>query len=1547
MKILWILFVSVATSGFDVGKEYVYKQKGTLHVANPEQPLQSAGVGFRSKIVVQPKEHHTIFSIVDFEAEAFNSDSIDVAHHQFKYGRNEDLVGALESPFAAKFNEGKVEEFEIDKNEPLWVRNMKKGILSLFQLDLVKGRHENPDDREYHVKEDGLHGPCDTLYIVHNEDHGHIEVTKAKNLEKCDCGNYATYGRQKGTVCVKCEAQRTYQLADTSEVYYALKGTAQRYVIEHAWSESTQMLRSNNEGKEVRVVFNRTLDLETDGEITEKLSLPGEIQKEHSLAQQFSVTTDYEDPQDLKRVSGFITYFGLRSIKEHFLGTLQELVLFEYSDEDIRDIDNKMSVGDLFLIGVHSFSSFDYEDIDDVYRNHVLTAPEDIKDSMRNVFLDLLGATGSNPHIAYGLSLIKSGNLSKLEAHYFYNKIQINLKEASTAMIHEISDSCKSQAVKSHRGTWSSCKLAASAIAGGSGCQHANKDHEEDKGTCSPEIVSRFFNYSVTPGDVENEPEHQSTVFLSVAGNLGTRKAVEYLERFICPKWHSNEHKRMAALWALKQAAKRHPKLARSTALPVFHNTSEPSEIRIAAFLVVLATDPELYVLRHIGLEMVTEPSDQVVAFVTSAFRSLAESEYPCHREISQRLRYVLPLWDSHPRFRKPIDGTSSHMFISSGYNHKYDYGGMTQVEMIRSRDSYLPRNLHVSMKDYMAGHTHDTVAFSFESWGMDKLLNQLLGPQPGSTKNIWNFMGRRRFPRDASADERQHIDDALPIAIREYDPAYARLSLSVFGQTIDTWDFDESILKALKAKVTPDKAAKKSAGSGSRKFFSLTQDWTFLTPTELGVPLFFDHKQMDFIYANRQGLDGIRHGDNGEMNFDIKGHYLYETRSYQSFGLALSFVNATVGASYHARTVISWPLDLKVNLNAAEGKLSLHRPLHLPWNVAKHYFHPFTYVMPFETRTGIDVTANNLLNLQKPLYQSEELTKFDHKYFDEAFGVGLAVKGHLLSKGLQQGLRDFSSMTWREQLYYVTINPNWHPRDVKIFLAPAAEDPTKEVNVNITYKFFDSGAVRNSHFNPHDQIGNDPELPATHVVNVDVAFKGEPKERKATAALRYSFDHDLFNQKLQLFYERTPFNKAEKEGMKVCVDVSAEFPKPDRSRYHNLPTFYLGQQVNASLDLHYGSSCEGQSRITIKGKFTHTDDDERQLSAAAQGKPLGRGHLSNSFLQNLARKCKDSRQNGTEFRVHCLKLLRHSSRFGKFTADVEYANYKPLYRRLFPNQALYPALQLPEDPFLRVLRHNFQGENGKLHVVSQVPIWDPKEKLRSDITVVREDGHSVEYHGVPLLTHVLTPRVFAEMGYTNMEDYSSLYKHGYCDLQSRSVRTFDGTVIELPQTDCYEVVTRDCSQNKRFLVLARAANNPTLTKALKVFIHTTKVEILPATEDSGLVVSVDGTTLKTTIERPYRHTYHDAELFRIVKSSKTWFALVSESYGVYLVFNGNMLFVQVAPFYSGKLCGLCGDYNLDRNHELSGADGRLYNSTLEFAKSYVVPRSDCSLPSQ
>lgn len=92
----------------------------------------------------------------------------------------------------------------------------------------------------------------------------------------------------------------------------------------------------------------------------------------------------------------------------------------------------------------------------------------------------------------------------------------------------------------------------------------------------------------------------------------------------------------------------------------------------------------------------------------------------------------------------------------------EYDYGGATIFSMIRADDSYLPRSFYFKAKDYYAGYSYDTVAMSFEGWGMNKLLDGVAGPRPGSAKNLWNFDGRRRFTREASAKDRKEIEDAV-----------------------------------------------------------------------------------------------------------------------------------------------------------------------------------------------------------------------------------------------------------------------------------------------------------------------------------------------------------------------------------------------------------------------------------------------------------------------------------------------------------------------------------------------------------------------------------------------------------------------------------------------------------------------------------------------------------------------------------------------------------------------------------------------------------------
>ncbi|CAN8004229.1 unnamed protein product, partial [Ixodes hexagonus] len=1521
-------------AAFEVGKDYLYHYSGKLQVQNPEQPLLSSGFAFRSKVVAQPRPEHTHFKIVDFEVDSFNSDNVHFGDHQFNYRSTEALKQFVERPFAGKFSEGKFEAAELGINEPHWSKDLKRGVLSVFQLDLVKGRQDNPHAKEYYVREDGLHGNCDTLYVVGEKD-GHLKVTKVKNLEKCDRENIAVYGRVKGHKCVDCEALETHPIAATSQVKYRLDGTPEHYVIKHACATSDTVFRPFGQGKAFRVQVNRTMELEEVHDANTDTQLPEDLEKEDHLDQTFPVSTHAGSLDELRKSDKHVTYFGLTSEKDKFLAGLNNLAALEYEDVDVKNVHSKESGGLNFLVLFNMFSTLPFEDVVEVYEQAVVNAPEASKAHVRRLFLDLLSAVGFNPHVAFGLQLIKEDKLDDDEAQHLFAKLALNLKENSPALLKELADVCEH--VKPRRQVWVNCQLALSSLAGQEGCARAKTDKEHDEGFCKPSLVSNFFNYSVTPEFKKDQPEYKKTVYLKAAGNLATRDAVHYLERFINPEANQPEYRRSAALWALKESGSHHPALVRDVALPVYKNTSESSYLRIAAFVNVLATNPDLYLLKYIGQNIIDDPSDQVASFVTSAFRGLVKSKYPCHQELAQHLRYVVPMWESVYRFSKPLDHTKSQVLLSSGYDSKYDYGGATTFAQIRADDSYLPRQVYLGAKDYFDGRSFDTVSLWFESWGMDKLLDSVLGPQPGSSKNLWNVFGRRRFTRDASAKEFKEVEDALPVTDREYDHVYGRLSLDLFGHAIDTWEFDESVLQALsEGEDTAGSKLKDLFGKVQRKkSFYLSKDIMFLAPTEVGVPIFFDLKQAEFTYINRKHF-AVDQTEDAKFNLHVQRHYVHESRGYLVVAVGLIFNQTHLGTGVDFQTVFNLPVDLHVTADPIHKKLSLKRPLSLPWNLVNHHFRPYTFAMPLDVALDMDKAVAAQTLSQYDLYNKDEVTEFNRTYFAEFLGYGLNVKGSLLSKGLKKGLHDFwYESDSRQRFYYATLNPEWHPRELQFTVVPAEQDATTEVEFNLGYKFVEPDDARESQFAAHDNVGDDAEVPSTHVLNLDYTLRGT-KERKVSTELRYSFTKDNLKHKVQVFYDRTPFHPKEKDHTKVCLDVSTKFPEPDWPRLQNIAVFHEGDVLEAHLNLHYGSSCADQSSVTFNGNYTHTDDEAKQIRENAEGKPLGTNRMKKYNLRLPYQKCTEYQKRGVFFNLYCLKYLYYTSRLGKFTTDVEYKNLKPL----FPQLLAYYKKVNPDGGFFSTLASHVRGRNGKLHVVSQVP---PVQKY-ADIVVTTEDGHSFHHDHVPTFSHLLEPRVFATLGYSNMVNYISYYKQKYCDLQGQSVRTFDNVVVNLPETDCFKVVAKDCSPNKRFLVLARATGNAAFSKAVKLFVQSTEVELLPVSEDTGMVLRVDGNRVELTQGVPYSHTAHEVELFT-VKLTNKYFEVTSLPYGLYLGFDGNVLLLQTANFYRGKLCGLCGDFNYDRQHELVGPNLHHYNDTLEFAKSYVVPSSDCTPP--
>ncbi|EEC17914.1 hemelipoglycoprotein precursor, putative [Ixodes scapularis] len=865
-------------SAFETGKEYVYHYNGRLQIKNPEQPLQSSGFAFRSKVVAQPKSDHTYFKITDFEVDSFNGDRIILDDHQFNYHSTDDLREFIERPFAGTFSHGKIVEIAIGREEPLWSKNLKKGVLSTFQLDLVTGRQNNPHVEEYTTREHGLHGNCETKYLV-TEKEGHIEVFKVRDLDLCDKEAHIVYGRIKGHKCVECEAMETHPLSSTFEVKYRLDGTPQHYVIKHASAASDTLFQPFGAGKAVRVVVNRTLFLDEERAANADMQLPDDVGVSDELTHSFSEYGKAQTLEDLKHPNHYITDSKLQNGRQKFVEGLNHLAAFGYDDSDIGSVDTKESGALRFLLLFRSMASMRYEDIEQVYEQNVVNAPEPNRQNVRRLFLDVLAAAGSNPHVAFGLKLLKEGKLSGGDAEHFLTRLPLNLKEHSPALITQLA-------------------------------------------------------------------------------------------------------------------------------------------VRLRLF------------------------------------RSV------------QHLRYVVPLWDNVQRFSKPLDYTQSQLALSSGYDPEYDYGGATIFSMIQADDSYLPRSLYLKAKDYYAGYSYDTIAMSFEGWGLNKLIDGVAGPRPGSTKNLWNFGGRRRFTREASAKDRKEIEDALPIQDWPFDPFYARIGLSMYGNEIDTWEIDERMLAELKESDKPgddpwDILTKKVR----RKSFFLNNDYVLLVPTDMGVSVFMDFKSVDFAFIDRQKFDFARTADD-KFSLDVKRRYVFENRGFSVVGVALTFNETAVGSGSDSRTVLSLPLELKATLDTLNHKLHLQRPLALPWNILNHHNRPSTFALPFDPTRDIGNAVIQLADPPTPLYNKFELTEIDRGFRTDSLPIGLNVEGSMLSKGLSEGLHKFwYEMDWRQKFYYAAMNPHWHPRELRLTLVEAEKNFPTTIELDLSHKFLKPEDARESKF--------------------------------------------------------------------------------------------------------------------------------------------------------------------------------------------------------------------------------------------------------------------------------------------------------------------------------------------------------------------------------------------------------------------------------------------------------------------------------------------------
>ncbi|KAL1431533.1 hypothetical protein MTO96_014052 [Rhipicephalus appendiculatus] len=303
-----------------------------------------------------------------------------------------------------------------------------------------------------------------------------------------------------------------------------------------------------------------------------------------------------------------------------------------------------------------------------------------------------------------------------------------------------------------------------------------------------------------------------------------------------------------------------------------------------------MRTHPDLYLLKSIAADLVTnEPNTQVITYVYTLFKSFAESEYPCHFDLAQHLRYVIPIIEEADVLKDINEWTYSKIIMDSGYEPEYDYGGFTALSYIMANDSYLPRSVLFKMNDYKNNFNYHSLEMTFDAWGLDHVLDKVYGPRVTGDvhpeRSLWNFFGRKRPTRDISVNkEVKEIDQNLHIKTRDYEEAFVTFRVAAFNNEIMSFTLNETILAPLFTEGADPFSWIQNLAGELKDFkvqeFLIGEDMSMFLPTELGLPFYLEQKQPFFMsYKNKDFKFDVKVAPDGkyieEIGVKMQGHFL------------------------------------------------------------------------------------------------------------------------------------------------------------------------------------------------------------------------------------------------------------------------------------------------------------------------------------------------------------------------------------------------------------------------------------------------------------------------------------------------------------------------------------------------------------------------------------------------------------------------------------------------------------------------------------------------
>uniref|UniRef100_A0A8D3DU92 Vitellogenin domain-containing protein n=1 Tax=Scophthalmus maximus TaxID=52904 RepID=A0A8D3DU92_SCOMX len=777
MRVLVLaLAVALAAPEFAIGKTYVYKYEATVLGGLPEEGLARAGVKVRSKVLIHAATTDT-FMLKLVDPEIFEYSGIwpkDAFIPATKL--TSALAAQLLTPIKFEYANGVVGKLFAPAGISTTVLNVYRGILNIFQLNIKKTKNV------YELQEPGTQGVCKTHYVISEDVKAdRILLSKTKDLNNCQERIMKDIGLAYTERCVECERGQTMKGA--AAFNYIMKPTATgALILEATATELIQFSLFN--------ILNGAAQMEAKQILTfleiEKapvVPITAEYLYRGSLQYEFGSEL-LQTPIQLLRIS---------NAEAQIVEILNHLVTFNvakvHEDAPLKFIEL------IQLLRVARFETIE-----------ALWIQFKAKPDYRHWILNAVPAIGTHVALKFIKEKFLVGELTIPEA-----------AEALLASVHMVTADL--EAIKLVEASHKNPVLREIVLLG-YGTLVAKYCAENP--TCPAELpIHELAANAFAKGRIE-----ELSVTFKVLGNAGHPASLKPIMKFL-PGFGSAAANlplrvHIDGVLALRNIAKREPKMIQEIAIQLFMDKALHPELRMVAAIVLFETKPPMGLVTTLADALLKETNLQVASLVYSYMKAMTRNTAPDLAPVAAACNVAVKILS--PKFDR-LNYRFSRALYLDAYHNPWMMGAAATAFYVNDAATVLPRAIVAKARTYLAGAYADVLEVGVRTEGLQEALLKV--PQSDNADRLTKM----KQVIKALSDWRAH-PSSQPLA---------SVFVKFFGQEIAFANIDKAILATGPALHAYGRKALDAVLSGVALHFAkpmLVAEVRRIIPTAIGLPM-------------------------------------------------------------------------------------------------------------------------------------------------------------------------------------------------------------------------------------------------------------------------------------------------------------------------------------------------------------------------------------------------------------------------------------------------------------------------------------------------------------------------------------------------------------------------------------------------------------------------------------------------------------------------------------------------------------------------------------